>query len=635
MRNRNQTCDRRTSSTKCHKIIQKILKMSKNEAIDDDGDDLHATYATESCIYYYYNLSNLNFIVDSSTQKCSQIQSHSNGTHPTNTSTFIDNEATVDRYPSHSFNSNYLKELDVIVKYATTTVGRHLVIIDDNIDDTGIMLWPATHLLCQYLTMKLSLRNKSNIIVNKKQRQHSYLPSLVPIVADYDDDYDGDKHDIMKKFFQFNRPIMCSSNNDNKTKNSKWSSNEHRNVLQEENENATLHCNDYDAKNEIAEIDKKQVCRIVELGCGCGLVGAVLTTAIGKAISVAAGASSSSFTSSCSMNKDDTSCDYLYVSTDMNCTALDLCYTNYKLNNISVQSSYHKDSVHSSSIRHEKSIERIRELNHNDVATIKDGDSATANTTTVWIRQVCWGDDTHIRNLQRDVHDWMIHTIDKNTEMSISPATAHAVKSDVAGFDRFPRRDELESLSSFDYVFGADIVYPSTNGVVLDLLFQTVDQLLKGHCTNGLKVDNDCDTGKKIRHVKVREDEGLFVLSFCTRDGYKTPVRLLQAATEYNFALIQSMSMNRTIQKQYFPKLPPLLDAQILIFKRQYNQNITKIINQQSIGHTTTCPIFPGLIMKQQKAEHDAKNASAMTMEDLFDELPSVYSDDDDDDNDG
>jgi hypothetical protein len=118
----------------------------------------------------------------------------------------------------------------------------------------------------------------------------------------------------------------------------------------------------------------------------------------------------------------------------------------------------------------------------------------------------------------------------------------------------------LKKYHQFDAIVGADIVYPSTCGETLQQLFVAVDCLLCLH--------------------------GTFWLSFATRDGCKTPSRLLEAASDAGYAIDCLPALDPSITR----RLPPLLDSKVLVLKRDKN---AARINGALGGND--CPIFPGL----------------------------------------
>jgi hypothetical protein len=176
----------------------------------------------------------------------------------------------------------------------------------------------------------------------------------------------------------------------------------------------------------------------------------------------------------------------LWVSTDYDQRALDLCRRNFALNGI--------------------------DANGND-------------DSKVWTRTLGWGDQDRAEELLGEL-----------------------------------RRRVNESERFFDAVVGADIVYPSTCGKVLDSLFLTVDSLLA--------------------------PGGTFWLSFAARDGPVTPSRLLEAASEAGFMIESLPPLNASVAKL----LPPLLDSKILVMKRSAN---AKNSNDQ-LGYVD-CTVFPRL----------------------------------------
>ena len=254
----------------------------------------------------------------------------------------------------------------------TTTGGR---IVSEHHDATGIMIWPATHLFCQYLLLQ-----------------------------------DDECH----------------------------------------------------LSNQGLALGGK---RVLELGCGCGLVGIA--------------AQKSSHRSS------------VWVSTDMDEYVLSLCRRNFALNDV--------------------------ELETNN------------NHSTCIVRPLKWGCKDQIEKILDEVRS--ISSLEPN---------------DIGG--------------KFDACVGADIVYPSTCGKALTDLFDTVKASLV--------------------------DGGTFYLSFCSRDGPKTPSRLIQAASEAGFAI----SILPELDQSILTELPPLLDSKLLVMQQCNN---AEILNDK-LGDAN-CKVFPGL----------------------------------------
>lgn len=122
----------------------------------------------------------------------------------------------------------------------------------------------------------------------------------------------------------------------------------------------------------------------------------------------------------------------------------------------------------------------------------------------------------------------------------------------------------------FDAIVGADIIYPATCGQGLINLFETVDMLLS--------------------------EEGTFVLSFCTRDGHRTPQHLIAAASNAGFVISSVPPLDPVIKQ----KLPPLLDAKILVLKRSENAS-----QQNKELGDDDCTVFPGLLAAIARAEEE------------------------------
>jgi hypothetical protein len=291
--------------------------------------------------------------------------------------------------------------LQIQVESATSTIGGDIV--SQNHDATGIMIWPATHLLCQHLA-----------------------------------------------------GTTRSSDEDN------------------DNDHSARH-------SQLGGADM-----VLELGCGVGLVGITAMKQVQSPL--------------------------LWVSTDMDKRALDLCRRNFVLNGIEVNDG-HADSK-------------------------------------VWTRTLEWGDQDRAEELLREL-----------------------------------RRRVNESERFFDAVVGADIVYPSTCGKVLEYLFSTVDSLLAPF--------------------------GTFWLSFATRDGPVTPSRLLEAASEAGFMVKSLPPLSASVTKL----LPPTLDSKILVMTRSAD---AKHYNDQ-LG-AADCTVFPRL--REMLARRDESSSEEEW------EGPPIYEDD-------
>jgi hypothetical protein len=251
-------------------------------------------------------------------------------------------------YSYHRDNDN-ISEISIQMYSATTTIGGDIV--SDQRDSTGIMIWPATHLICHHLASK-----------------------------------------------------------------------------------------------NVGEC-------VLELGCGCGMVGIISSKA---------------------------NTHRLWLSTDRDEQALDMCRRNYVLNKM--------------------------------------------NAEQLLARCLEWGNESHIQNL-----------VD---ELGV----------------RSPGKER------FDAIVGADIIYPATCGQILHALLGTVSSLLSKN--------------------------GTFWLSFATRDGAKTPMQLIQAASETGF----SIDMLPPLDSDQKSKLPPLLDSKMLLLRRHPE---ARQLNA-ALG-SPSCKVFPGL----------------------------------------
>jgi hypothetical protein len=330
-------------------------------------------------------------------------------------------------------------------------------------DLTGIMIWPATHLLCQYLcfsfgSMTSTTTGSSGTTTKDANKNGNHNP-LSP-------------------------PPLCIG----------------------------------------------QTTTVVELGCGCGLVG---VTALKLAMMKQ------------EQQQHDDMDGFLWVSTDMDERALSLCRRNYALNGINVCDKRNM----------------ARQVN---------------NHPSCHVQQLRWGDPQAIEAtlsiLEEHHHRRQWQDIMEESSLTMTTMTR-------------PR---------FDAVVGADIVYPATSLVILKDLFDTVDELLT-------------------------LDGGSFWLSFATRDGHKTPVKLIQAASAAGFTISCVDDMNDT-QKNILKRLPPLLDSKILVLQR----NAKALELNASLGKDG-CAVFPGLQSTIDRLDQQSSSDEEW-------EPPFFNEDDEDDD---
>ena len=275
-----------------------------------------------------------------------------------------------------------MNNMAVSIKSATATRGGNIV--SGDFDATGIMIWPATHLLCQHLAQ--DAHETEGGVLGVRQRT------------------------------------------------------------------------------------------VLELGCGCGLVGVV------------------------AMATSATQSPSLWVATDMDVSALQLSQENFALNGIS---------------------------NSGLMASIE---TTSGHRQGLFARRLEWGNQEDMNNIQSDL-----------------------------GLDRF------------DCIVGADIVYPNTCGKALTDLFQTVDRFLS------------------------KQDGSKFYLSFASRDGPRTPCRLLEAAGDAGFAISSS---SQTLDPDIVQRLPPLLDSKLLVIQRSENAEE----ENRALGRDY-CTVFPGLRASMARLE--------------------------------
>lgn len=531
---------------------------------------INAQYDTEQLTYYYYsdydnhniedNYSAINnnddIIVlhhhhdDIDNDHHSPMNNNNNEKMIVSTNHNIINQDTKATLSNIRTIQGLLHKLDVDIYYATTTSGGNIV-ESNKYDDTGIMIWPATHLLCQcilFLMIPITNRVQSTNDINNDSK--SLLVSILESLLTINPTRMLLSNDV-EKMSSLLLTSSCQSNynNSNKISEISYVLNDcmFLSSLQQMNFNEVLVQHSNSGNNN--KSSSSTTTSILELGCGCGVVGVVIVKAIMNAIH----------------DQHHQHHRWLYMSTDMSITALVLCQYNYQLNNI------HYDMLSSSD--NKSSQNNSNNNNSHD-------DNNRNNNIDVKVRSLLWDDPIHIKEIQEVLNDWYYKTtLNMNHSMNNN--------------DSMIRRHE-----EFDMIIGADIVYPSTCYEVLDQLFRTVDKLL-------LKKN---DTSNNDDDILISDNKngigGTFYLSFCTRDGYKTPIRLLQAATNANYAIISSMKLSSLLLKSNQLLLPPLLDSIVLVFQKHSNATF---INSQ-IGISENCPIFPNLYKKR---DHDIATKAA------------------------
>lgn len=236
-------------------------------------------------------------------------------------------------------------------------------IVSSTHDATGLIIWPATHLLCQYILL------------------------------------------------QQQQPVYQKSNR---------SGNRLRNATEEEEEEN----DDNWIEDEEENIVIAQKC-VVELGCGCGLVGVAVAAASGR------------------LQQYDQDRPKLWVSTDMDAAALEQCRKNYRLNGL-------------------------------DVCCDNNTESGI-----IMVEPLQWANQYHIHALLSKLRHFCSST------GSPPPSSADPVDGEAISQEKSPpgcNDDDKAAAAAaavrFDVVVAADIVYPATCGQALRDLFETVDALL-------------------------------------------------------------------------------------------------------------------------------------------------------------
>ena len=163
------------------------------------------------------------------------------------------------------------------------------------------------------------------------------------------------------------------------------------------------------------------------------------------------------------------------------------------------------------------------------------------------------------------------------SDMMDDPSPSRAWVETLAWGDAERATQVLERLKArtgkvrFDAVVGSDIVYPSTSGPALQQLFESVDQLLR--------------------------PDGTFWLSFATRDGIRTPLRLLEAASRAGFAVDRADPLPLSL----IQRLPPLLDSVLL----RLHRDASAATNHNALLGGPMCHIFPRLRDTQRRLNEE------------------------------
>lgn len=128
-----------------------------------------------------------------------------------------------------------------------------------------------------------------------------------------------------------------------------------------------------------------------------------------------------------------------------------------------------------------------------------------------------------------------------------------------------PSSDPETGRQFFDIAIGADVVYPSTSGPTLNLLLQSVKHMLN-------------------------PIEGVFFLSFISRDGFRSPLRLIQSCNDTGFKI--DWIDQSSFCTPHTTNLPPMMGAKLLCLRPCSKPEA--IENNESLGEDD-CKIFPGI----------------------------------------
>lgn len=173
----------------------------------------------------------------------------------------------------------------------------------------------------------------------------------------------------------------------------------------------------------------------------------------------------------------------------------------------------------------------------------------------VLARTLRWGDQRTARDIMKEATaatSKVFATTDLDADFRASMAVAPSAP-----------RDE-----HFDTVMAADVVLPTTSEEDLAGLFQSVDQCLR--------------------------EGGHFLLSFASRDGHRSPLKLLEAASGAGF------KVDCIPEEEFVPRgdfMPPTLDAKLLVMRRDEDA-----ADFNGLLGSDSCRIFPGLKSQAKKA---------------------------------
>ena len=342
----------------------------------------------------------------------------------------------------------------VQIQYASSSRGGSIVSAQH--DTTGLFLWPATYLLCQYLLLEY--------------------------------------HQLLRLMTIHSQQHYLDHQKDTTT-------------------TATTTMN------------------ILELGCGCGMVSSVFMKYHHHQLLQQQQQSLSSLPT--------VPVVVHWYATDMDTNALDLTHhNNHVLNQIPCAFSRNNNNNNNSS-----------SSSNNDSDADHQNHIKNESSTTI-VQQLSWGNDNDIQ----------------------------AIREILRQQQQQPQLEDETPPLWGDVIVAADIIYPTQDRTVLQLLFDTFRALLR--------------------------PGGTVILSYCHRDPTdQTLWNFIEAATAAHFIMTAPPDRHDIYHPILRRYLPPLMDAQIVLLQRA-SDLATAQAHNEALGRDD-CRIFPGRqTRRQQRQEH-------------------------------
>jgi Lysine methyltransferase len=382
--------------------------------------------------------------------------------------------------------------LHVTIQYATTSAGG--TIVSSKHDTTGIFVWPATYVLCQYFIL------------------------------------------------EYNHILLCSQPQPHPV--------QHPPQPQPQKKPSTI--------------------RILELGCGCGMVGSTFLK----------------YHQQQQQRPNHTNdLHILWYATDRDTTALQLTKENGIRNCIPSYGPFSSNY---------DCLPKVEE----DVDQTTNRRSTTSVGSALYVQPLLWGDTNDIQLLLRRLRHSDTSMIQGHTQSSSLPTTTTTTTT----------------TTLFDYIVAADIIYPTqTDTSILTDLFRTIDTLL---APNGVVYLSYCHRDPTNRIVQQ-------LIAAATNANFT-----ITAPSSSNATATPHLIDNIELRQKY---LPPTLDGQILILHRC---TTTDAKQYNDLLGNDSCTIFPGLQTKlQQRAQlqHEEKDQNSYTNNEgyrFWDTAPPVLDDD-------